>query len=291
VKPAPFTWSKAGSIEECLDGLAADEDTKIIAGGQSLMPLMALRMARPAHLVDVNGLTELSRFGSRGGSTVIGALVRHAVVAADPALGARLPVLGAAARQIGHVAIRNRGTIGGSLAHADPAAEMPAVLMLLEARIMAASAARGVREVPAAGFVSSPYDTALEPDEMITWIVVPDPVEGTRFGFAEIAPRPGDYARMGVACLVTPHGRVRAVGFGSLPAPTEILDRTDLTLPSTMDAVDCGVLAAQWVSESDAEPGDPMRRRLLVTALTRALFKAMGSPHGSGVNGRRAVLS
>jgi carbon-monoxide dehydrogenase medium subunit len=288
VKPAPFTWSKATTIDECLGGLAADEDTKIIAGGQSLMPLMALRMARPAHLIDVNGLTELSRLGSRGGSTVIGALVRHAVVAADPALGARLPVLGAAARQIGHVAIRNRGTIGGSLAHADPAAEMPAVLMLLEARIMAASAARGVREIPAAGVVSSAYDTALEPDEMITWIVVPDPPEGTRSGFAEIAPRPGDYARMGVACMVTPRGRVRAVGFGSLPAPAEILDRTRLALPSTMDATECRRLATQWVSESENAPGDPMRRRLMITALTRALFGAMsGRP---GVHGHRAAV-
>jgi carbon-monoxide dehydrogenase medium subunit len=201
MKPARFRYARAGNLAEALALLTeAPGDTKLLAGGQSLVPMLNMRLVRPAVLVDVNGLHELTGITpTADGGLRIGALTRHAELAASPAVMERAPLLAAAARHVGHAAIRNQGTLGGSLAHADPAAELPAALLALDARVQVAGT-RGTREVAADSFFRGLLTTALEPDEILTAIEVPAQPPG--WGFVEIARRPGDFALAGVAAVV-----------------------------------------------------------------------------------------
>jgi carbon-monoxide dehydrogenase medium subunit len=193
VKPASFRYARAGSLAEAIALLAAGHgDAKILAGGQSLVPMMNMRLVRPAVVVDVNGLRELTGITpTPEGGLRIGALTRHAELAASPAVIERAPLLAEAARHVGHAAIRNQGTLGGSLAHADPAAELPAALLALDARVRM-TGPRGAREVAADAFFRGLLTTALEADEILTAIEIPAQPPG--WGFVEIARRPGDFA-------------------------------------------------------------------------------------------------
>ena len=201
MKPAPFRYARAGSLAEALALLAeAPGDTKLLAGGQSLVPMLNMRLVRPAVLVDVNGLRELVGIAPTAEDGLrIGALTRHAELAASPAVRERAPLLAEAARHVGHAAIRNQGTLGGSLAHADPAAELPAAVLALDARIQIRGP-RGAREVAADAFFRGLLATALEPDEILTAIDIPAQPPG--WGFVEIARRPGDFALAGVAAVI-----------------------------------------------------------------------------------------
>ena len=187
MKAAPFEYVRAGSVDEVVTTLRwADGDGKILAGGQSLVPVLALRMARPAVLVDVNRVPGLVSVAPAGDAVEVGALVRHSHLAEQD----EHPLLAEAAGWIGHTAIRTRGTLGGSLAHADPSAELPAVAVALGATVTVVGV-DGVRTVDAGDLFTGPLMTSLADDEMITGVRFPRPV---RWGFAELARRHGDFA-------------------------------------------------------------------------------------------------
>ncbi|MGH7856247.1 MAG: FAD binding domain-containing protein, partial [Candidatus Binatia bacterium] len=202
MKPAPFEYHSASSLDEAVALLARlGDEAKIIAGGQSLVPLLALRLARPAHLVDLNRIDALSKIDAADGGLVIGAMVRQRAAERSGLVRERCPLLAAALPRIGHPAIRNRGTVGGSLAHADPAAELPAVALALEAKLVARSA-RGERILPASEFFVGHFTTALEPDECLVEIRFPAWPDGAGCAFEEASRRDGDFAMVGVAALL-----------------------------------------------------------------------------------------
>lgn len=274
MKPAPFEYLRGESVGHVLDALAADEDARLLAGGQSLLPLMALRMTRPSTLVDVGDLAELDRVFGDESSVLVGGMVRHRRLELDPELGRRLPLVAAAAANIGHVGIRNRGTLAGSLAHADPAGELPLAMLTLGATVYAESAARGRREVAAEDLFVSYYANALEPDEMITWVRVPERVAGWGWGFAEVARRHGDFALAGAACVVRldPDGAIADLRAGLMAVADRPLllsgERAIGEDPADDVLAD---LVEDWLSGDLADEVEPYRLRVSRTVLRRAL--------------------
>jgi aerobic carbon-monoxide dehydrogenase medium subunit len=191
------------TIAEAVDLLAEHEDeASVLAGGQSLIPLMALRLARPAVLIDINGLGELSLVAATDGRVAIGAMTREYVAEDSATVGDAVPLLAAALPLIGHEAIRNRGTIGGSLAHADPAAELPAVALALDAQFVVRGRA-GERVIPAADWFEGYLATSRRPDELLTEVRFPAAAPGTGVAFLEVARRHGDFAIVGLAVSLT----------------------------------------------------------------------------------------
>ncbi len=228
MKPAPLEYVAAPSVAEAAQLLAADEGAKVIAGGQSLMPLLSMRLARPSVLVDINGLgLDWVAIDRDAGVVRVGALVRHRRLELDPAVARRAPLLASAARLIGFPAIRNLGTIGGSLAHADPVAELPAALVAMGGSVLASGAA-AERPVAAVELFEGFLTTALAPDEIITEIRVPLVDDGLQAGaFCEWAPRSGDFAEVGVGVTVAADRagactRVGAAACGVASTPVEL---------------------------------------------------------------------
>jgi len=203
MKPARFDYARPATLAEAL-ALLAQPDAAVLAGGQSLMPMMNLRVARPALLVDINRLPGLGEITLAGGTLRIGALARHAEVLASPLVAQAAPLLPQALAQVAHAAIRNRGTLGGSLSLADPAAELPACMLALDATFVVASA-RGERRIPAGDFFHGLYSTALAPDELLLAAELPAAAPGWRFAFLEVARRHGDFAMAGVALALGPN--------------------------------------------------------------------------------------
>lgn len=203
MKPAPFAYYAPGSLDEALALLAEHGyDGKLLAGGQSLVPAMNFRLAQPAALIDLNSLRELFYVQEgRQGGLAIGAMTRQRAIERSDLAARSAPLLHATMPYIAHVQIRNRGTIGGSLAHADPAAELPAVMVALGASFHLASV-RGRRTIPAESFYQGLFTTALEPDEMLVQVDVPEQPAGSGWGFHEFSRRTGDYAIVGVAANV-----------------------------------------------------------------------------------------
>jgi aerobic carbon-monoxide dehydrogenase medium subunit len=202
LKPAPFEYDAPDTVDEALDLLAEHgDDAKVLAGGQSLIPLMALRLARPARLVDVGRIVALQTIDANG-SLVVGAGVRQRAAERDPDLARRCPPLAQALPLIAHIPIRTRGTIGGSVAHADPAAELPAVMLLTEAQLVARSRRAGERVVAAADFFEGFFETTLEPDELLVELRFPAWPGRTGSAFDELTRRNGDFALVGAAAVV-----------------------------------------------------------------------------------------
>ncbi len=207
MKPAPFAYHAPQSLEAALEVLSdAGSETKILAGGQSLIPVMNFRLARPAALVDLNRVSELDFIESterpRGNRVLrIGAMARQSRVEHDPAVRDMAPLLHEAMPFIAHPQIRNRGTIGGTLAHADPAAELPTVVLALDGRLRLVSG-RGERWLEARDFFTGLFATALAPDEIVAAIEIPERAPATGYAFLEIARRHGDYAQVGLAASV-----------------------------------------------------------------------------------------
>ena len=223
MKPAPFEYHAPETVADAV-GVLADhgDDAKPLAGGQSLVPMLALRLARFEHLVDLNRVDELTGVARDNGSLVVGAMTRQATLERDDEVQV-VPLLRRAAPLIGHFQIRNRGTVGGSIAHADPASELPAVALALDAELEVAAWA-GTRVVPAGEFFAGTWTTVLEPTELLTAIRFP--VWEGRCGFAveEVARRHGDFALVGAACGVTLHddgtierAAIGLFGVGSTP--------------------------------------------------------------------------
>ncbi len=224
MKAARFDYIRAESVEHALECIS-DGEAKPIAGGQSLLPMMNFRVARPERLIDIDGLTALDRIVEDvDGRLLIGGLVRHSRLVRDALIRSRVPLLAAAAQHIGHVAIRNRGTLGGSLVHADPTAELPAACLALDAQFVCDRADGRRRVIAASDFFHGRYMTALEDDELLTWVSIPgpgmSPIRG--WGFAEVAPREGDFAWAG-ACVLVRDETTRCVVFG-LEVAARVLD-------------------------------------------------------------------
>jgi CO/xanthine dehydrogenase FAD-binding subunit len=264
VKPAPFEYRAPASVEEALPLLGLD--SAVLAGGQSLVPLLNLRLARPEVVVDVNGLAELDYVRADDGPLRIGAMSRQVALERSELVRRGWPLLHKAVRLVGHRQIRSRGTVGGSVAHADPAAELPAALLALRASLHLRSA-RGSRRVPAEEFFLGPLHTVREPDELLVEIEVPEQPDGAAGGFAEYARTHGDFATAGAAAVVGPggHAGVALLGAGPVPVRAEAAERA---LADDAEAREAAELAARDVE------GD--HRRALCTELARrAIEEAM----------------
>ncbi len=228
MKPPRFEYLAPASVDEALEMLAAwGERAKPLAGGQSLVPLLNFRLVRPDALVDLNGLGELAGLREEDGWLAIGAMTRQRAVERSPVVRARCPLLADAMPLIGHFQIRNRGTVGGSLAHADPAAELPAVVTALGGELVVRSR-RGRRTLPAAQFFQGYLTTALAPDELLVGVRLPAAPPGTGAAFLEVSRRHGDFALVGVAAQVTLDGdgvctraAVALTGVGPVPVAAE----------------------------------------------------------------------
>ena len=206
MKPPPFDYVRAGSVDDAVSILARHEGgAKLLAGGQSLVPMLNFRLVHPAVVVDINRIPGLSRIEEREDSLRIGALVRHRQLEVSELVGRRFPVLRAAARHVAHLAIRNRGTLGGSLAHADPAAELPVMTLLLDATIEISGPA-GVRRLAARDLFRSALVTTLDEAEMVTGIELPYLAPATGWGFEEVARRAGDFALAAAVATLTLRG-------------------------------------------------------------------------------------
>jgi carbon-monoxide dehydrogenase medium subunit len=206
MKPAPFEYARPESVAEAVALLAErPSEAKILAGGQSLVPMMNFRMARPDLLIDINRLSELDYHRIEGGELVIGALVRHATLRASELVRDACPLMAEAYQDVAHGPIRNRGTLCGNLCHADPASEMPAVMLATEATLVLRSS-RGERRLPAEAFFLGTYETAVEEDELLIEIRIPVAPDGQGWSFEEISVRKGDFAMVGVATTLAISG-------------------------------------------------------------------------------------
>jgi carbon-monoxide dehydrogenase medium subunit len=216
MKPAPFAYAKARSVAHALELLAHD-DARLLAGGQSLIATLNMRLSHPALLVDINGVAGLDGIASKNGEVELGALVRYAQAERSAELARRAPLIALALPHIGHPAIRNRGTIGGSLAFADPAAELPACLVALGGELDI-EGPRGRRTVKADDFFKGLFETALGARDVLTAVRLPAATASIRVGFAEFARRHGDYAMAGLAACARADGKklgdLRLVYFG-----------------------------------------------------------------------------
>lgn len=264
MKPAPFAYARARSLDEVFDTLDRHgDDARLLAGGQSLLPTLNLRLSAPSLLLDITGLAELRGISERpDGTLVLGALTRHAMLATDPLVARRAPLLAQAAPHIAHAAIRNRGTLGGSLALADPAAELPACAVALDATIVARGR-DGERRIAASDFFQALYTTDLRPGELIVALEIP-PADH-RTVLLELARRHGDYAIVGLAATSAP--RLVFFGVGATPVRARGAE-------AAFAAGD--IAAAQAALDAELDPpgdlhGPPaLRRQLARTLLARA---------------------
>ncbi len=277
MKPPPFAYECPTEVADAVALLAAHgADARPLAGGQSLVPLLNFRLARPAVLVDLNRIAALGHVTVENGALRIGAMARQAAVEADPGVARGWPLLTDAISHIAHPQIRNRGTIGGSLAHNDPAAELPAVMLALDAE-MTALGPEGTRTVPSGEFFAGTMETALAPDELLTEIRVPELPEGTGWSFREAARRQGDFALVAVAVLLRPSGsssgidaRVVVTGTGDGPQRMREAEAVLAERGTGGDACEAAGNAAAQASEPADDPHAPAwYRQRLVAALTR----------------------
>jgi carbon-monoxide dehydrogenase medium subunit len=281
MKAAPFELAVPASLEEALELLERHGDgAKVIAGGQSLMPLLALRFAQPEVLVDLNrvgGLTGIRR--TEDGGVAIGAMTRTRTLEDDPTIAELLPLAAQAAPLIAHRAIRNRGTVGGAIAHADAAAELPAVMLAGDATMIAVSAA-GRREIPAADFFLTHYTTALAPNEILVELRVPPLPPGAGTSFQEISRRHGDFAMAGAAAMVqldrgrVHHARLAVIGVADRALALDTIPllaqepRRETLEPFARDAV------AGLDPSSDQHASAEYRRHLAAVLIRRTLEDA-----------------
>ena len=286
MKPAAFEYHRPGTVAEALAVLAeVGHDGKVLAGGQSLVPLLNMRLAAPAHLVDVNWLAELDEVACDPGGVRVGAIARHARVEHDPGAAEAVPLLRQAIGDIAHTTVRNRGTVVGSLVHADPAAELPAVLVLLGGSVELASAGNGSRRVAAADFFVGPLESALRPGELATAAVFPRPPAGSGSAWLELARRHGDYAICGAGVLVrldqglrVASARAALISVGPVPVAVDLTDALSGQPHDAADWAAAGRLAAAAVDPDDDIHATAAYRRHLAGVLTaRAARSAAAS--------------
>jgi carbon-monoxide dehydrogenase medium subunit len=281
MKPAPFDYHAPRQLKEAADLLATLTNAKILAGGQSLVPMMNFRYVIVDHLVDLGGVDDLRGIVAADGRLRIGAMMRQRELEVSPEIAKHCPLMAEALRHVGHRQTRNRGTIGGSLAHADPAAELPAVCAAYDAVIHVASV-RGIRQVPYREFGAGFMSTVLRPDEMVAAIDLPMWRTGHGYGFHEFARRHGDFALAGAAALldVGAGGIVRRAAlalFGVTASPIRV-EAAEASLKN--QPIDSALIrsaaAAAWLIEpiSDIHAGADYRRHLAQVLSVRALTDA-----------------
>jgi aerobic carbon-monoxide dehydrogenase medium subunit len=285
MKPAPFAYHAPGSVTGALDILREHaEDAKVLAGGQSLVPLLNFRLAAPGHLVDINRLPGLDRIERTPTGWRIPALVRQRSAELSPSLAAACPVLTEALQLVAHPQIRNRGTVCGSLAHADSSAELPAVMVALGARMDIAGASGG-RTVGADEFFLFHLTTAVEPDELLLAVEFDDPPPHSYGAFAEFAPRRGDFGLAGAAVTATfgaggPVERCRVVAAGVAPTPLRLASAEEVITGSALDSA--ALAAAQAAAGREVSPAgdahaDAGYRRQLASVLVRRALAAIAT--------------
>ena len=260
--PAPFEYVAAESPAHALDLMASlGDEAKLLAGGHSLLPMMKLRLATPSALIDLGRLTELARVSADGDELVIGAMTRHADLAASELVAAEAPLLAHSAAQVGDPQIRHRGTIGGSLAHADPAADLPMALLALGGSVEAQGPA-GTRRIAADDFFAGFFETSLAPDELLTAVRVPRRPDAA-WGYQKFVRRANDWAIVGVAAV---GGRIALANMG--PAPLRA-SAAEQALAEGASIADAAGLAADGTEPGEDMHADGEFRRHLARVLTR----------------------
>jgi CO/xanthine dehydrogenase FAD-binding subunit len=285
MKAASFDYVRATGLDEACRALAeAGPDAKLIAGGQTLVPLMAMRFARPSLLVDLNDVPELAGVREEAGALVLGAMTRQRTVERSAVVSARLPLLAEAIRHVGHTQTRNRGTVGGSIVHGDPSAEIPLVARCLDAELSIVASGRS-RTAAAGEFFVGAMETAIEPDECLTEIRFPLWENGLRVGtgFREVAMRDSDFAMVAVAVQLgfDAEGTCRraavAVG-GAAPAPVRVDGAETALVGSPADAEAARAAASEvpaaLAPDSDVHASADYRRRVAVALTERAISDA-----------------
>ncbi len=281
MKPAPFDYHRPGSVTEAVETLAATGG-KVLAGGQSLVPILSMRLAAPVALIDINWLPGLADIEVDDAKVRIGALVRHRQLEQHEAAYAANPLLRRALSQVAHPTIRNRGTTVGSLVHADPAAEMPAVLTLLEGSVDVVGRSAGERTIAAADFFVGPLESALQADDVAVAATFPSPPAGSGSSWVELARRHGDYAMVGVGALVclvdgvVTSARVCLISVGLTPV---VVDVTQTCAGSPYDRVDWqdaqDAITSAIEPDGDIHASAEYRAQLARVLSARALSQAL----------------
>lgn len=274
MKAANFAYERPDTLEAALAGLATGEaDARLLAGGQSLVPMMNFRVAAPVRLIDINRLPDLGGIDEAGGLVRIGALARHEALESSKIIAEHVPLINEVMPHIAHPAIRSRGTIGGSLAHADPAAELPACMMALDATVIVRSQ-NEERRIAASDFFLGVYETALKANEMIVAIEIAKQTD-RRFAFREIARRHGDYAMVGMA-LTADAGKVlstaRVVFFGVSDRPVRVTS-VESAIAEHAAGVETGEQAAAALNNSIEPFGDLHASPAMKLHLARVLLR------------------
>lgn len=292
MKPAAFKYIRAGSLDEALAAMAAHGgDAKALAGGQSLVPAMNFRIAQPAVLVDLNRIRALDHLDATAGGLRVGAMTRHRTLERSALVRKAAPLVADAMPYVAHAPIRTRGTLGGSLAHADPAAELPAVMLALDARIEVRNQS-GERTIAAADFFTGLFATALQPHELVTAVTIPPRPAGEGWAFDEVSRRHGDFALAGVAVVLTcddrgtvSSARIALLSVHERAVLAETATRTLIGERPTPQAIDA---AADAAARRDADPAADIHassayrrhltRVLVRRAVTRAVERARTNP-------------
>jgi carbon-monoxide dehydrogenase medium subunit len=276
VKPAPFAYAKARSLDDAIRLLGEHGgEAKLLAGGQSLIATLNMRLSHPSLLVDINGIAGLSGVSVKNGTVEIGALTRHVALERSSDIAKYAPLIAKAMPHIAHPAIRNRGTIGGSLAYADPAAELPACLVALDGEMDIVGAA-GKRTVTAGDFFKGLFETALGANDVLSAVRFPAATADTRAGFAELARRHGDYAIVGLAASAKASGKtlsdVRLVYFGVGETPVRARKAEDALAKGS---VDDAVKALDLEPTSDIQATGDVKKHLAGVLLRRVAVQLM----------------
>jgi carbon-monoxide dehydrogenase medium subunit len=290
VKPARFEYHAPETLDEALQLLAEyGDEGKVLAGGQSLVPLLAMRLARPSHIIDINGIAGLDAIEDDGGGVRFGTTVRERAAERSALVREKVPALAEALPLIGHVAIRNRGTIGGSVAHADASAELPAVALITDAQMVVRSA-RGERTIPAGDFFDGHFTTAMADEECLVHVRIPAGPRGAGWSCTEIARRHGDFALVGAATMVALNGggaveEARISLFGVADRAVRA-DKAESSLRGAPAGPDAWAGAAAETASSLDPPSDlhgssEYRRRLAEVVVRRALAAAAARAAGT----------
>ena len=281
MKPAPFLYHRPETVPGAIDLLSRLEDAKPLAGGQSLMPMMNFRYVTPTNVVDLNRIPELRGIGEDDGALVIGAMARQREVESSALVAANCPLIADALRYVGHVQTRNRGTIGGSLAHLDPAAELPGVLLAHDA-VLEVEGHQGARSIPMSQWALGYMTPALGEGELLVRVRVPVWSPGHGYGFSEVARRHGDFAIAGAAVLVQMDGRLvqhcamALVGVDDGPVQLEAAQALLTGNPPTPDRLDAAARTALDVPGiEDVHASAAYRRKIAVVVARRALDRAL----------------
>jgi len=274
VKPAPFAYRKARSLDEAVALLGEHADARLLAGGQSLIATLNMRLSAPSLLIDINGVSGLDRIAVKDGMVEIGALVRHVQAERSDIISTHVPLIARAMPHIAHAAIRNRGTLGGSIAFADPAAELPACLLALDGEVEA-TGPQGKRTIKAQDFFKGLFETALGPQDVLTAIRLPMATPETRVGFAELARRHGDYAIVGLAASARADGvglaDVRLAYFGVGDTPLRVRKAEEALTGGAIDdkRLDSAVAALDLDPHDDIQATAPVKKHLAGVLLRR----------------------